>query len=82
MIRFELIKVSNQVIVLIEVPIPSQEGERSCVMDSDFAFESMFSRLDCGTVPTMFYHVSAKDRQYNDITNKYNDITNKYKEKQ
>lgn len=53
------------------MPIPSQEGERSCVMDSDFAFESMFSRLDCGTVPTMFYHVSAKDRQYNDIANKY-----------
>ena len=40
-------------------------------MDSDFAFESMYSLFDCGTVPTMLYHVSAKDRQYNDITNKY-----------
>jgi len=40
------------------------------VMDSDFSSESTISQLDCGTVLTMLYHVSAKDRQYNDIKNK------------
>ena len=39
---------------IIEVPVPSQESERSCICVSILPFYSIF-QMDFGTVPTVWY---------------------------